>query len=384
MVYGSPAGNIYRSDDIGISGESARCTGEKRLRLTIRFRNETTYRTGAGGISWVNQAYENTGEFRLVFDKLPQLVESPGVMLSPLTFTNRDAVSYSLEVFQGNAPTAVFGLRNNTLGNHVVDVGSKASLFFTALLEKSFRRLRIFGLKFGSKFGMSLSQPVNLSPRVNLPIGISGDVNDTKVNSKKLGRVTFRRFLNFTGLEEVEVAVPINQVGFPTEMAEHFQLPVSGSKRNLQPAIKCPDRNKLVGCLPGDDALVVSNAPVPVKSSFNTPVGFVGICHFCQDPDHDLSGKLKAIPKVIVKKMVQIILAKDLSLPCMVTDIIGGIVHAFQRLQQRLVLLFSRCQFNLSYQFHKYIITYTSRLDNKEGWRIPLPAKAGSLLRQRL
>jgi len=348
------------------------------------FIDATTYRTGAGGISWGNQAYENTGEFRLVFDKLPQLVESPRVMLSPLAMANHDSVSDTAQVFKSDTPSSVFCLGNNTLADNMINVGSKAPLFFATLLEKSFRRLRIFGLKFSSKFGMSLSQPVNLSPGVNLPIGISGDVNDTKVNSKKLGRVTFRRFLNFTGLEEVEVAVPINQVGFPTEMAEHFQLPVSGNKRNLQPTIKCPDRNKLVGCLPGEDTLVVSNASVQIKSSFNTPVDFVGIRYLCQYPDHDLSGKLKTIPKVIIEKMMQIILAKGLSLPCMVTDIIGSIVHAFQRLQQRLVLLFSRCQFNLSYQFHGYIIAYTSRLDNKEGWRIPLPAKAGSLLRQRL
>jgi hypothetical protein len=31
------------------------------------------------------------------------------------------------------------------------------------------------------------------------------------------------------------------------------------------------------------------------------------------------------------------------------------------------MLLFSWCQFNLSYQFHKTIIAYTSRLDKKGG-----------------
>ena len=329
------------------------------------FIDATTYRTGAGGISWINQAYENTGEFRLVFDKLPQLIESPRVMLSPLAMANRDSVSDTAQVFQSDTPSSVFSLGNNTLADNVINVGSKAFLFFAALLEKSFRRFRIFGLKFGSKFGMSFSQAVHLGARVGLAIGVSGDIDNAKVYSKKLGRVTFWRFLNFAGLEEVEVAVPINQVGFPTEMAEHFQLPISGNKRNLQPAIKCPDRNKLVGCLPREDTLIVSNASVSVKSSFNTPVDFVGIRHLCQDPNDYLSREIKPITDVVVKNVVQVILAKSLYLPSMVTDIVGGIIHRLQSRKQGFMLFFSRLQLNLGNQLHTCIITYYSRLDNK-------------------
>ena len=330
--------------------------------------NTTAYRAGSGGILGVNEFDDHTCELGFVGDKLAKLVECPRVLLSPLAFPNRDSVSDTAQVLQSDTPSSAFSLFNNPLADCVVDVGSKASLFFRTLLEKSLRCLRIFGLKFRAKPSMSFSQSINLSPRVCIPIGVGGDVNDTEVNSKKLGRVAFRRHLNFTGLEEVEAAISINQVGFPTEMAEHFQLPVSGDKRNLQPAIKCPDRNKLLGCLPGEDTLIIGDAPLPVESSLNTPVNLVGIRYLCQNPDHDLSGKVEAAPKVIVEKVVQVILAKSLCLPSSLTDIVGGIVHAFQRLQQRLVLLFSRCQFDLRYQLHRCIIAYTSRLDKKEVW----------------
>ncbi len=150
-------------------------------------------------------------------------------------------------------------------------------------------------------------------------------------------------------------------------MAKELQLPVSSHKRNLQSAIKRPDRNELVGCLPGEDAFVVSNAPIPVENPLNAPVRLISIRYFCQNPDHDLSSKVETAPNVIVKQAVKVILSKGRCFPAPLTDIVSGIVHAFQCLHQRLVLLFSRCQFNLSYQFHNSIIAHSSRLDKKGG-----------------
>jgi hypothetical protein len=337
------------------------------LRGTVTLINTTAYRAGSGRVSWVNEFDENSHQPSLVLDKLAELVKRPGVLLPPLAFANRDAVSDMCQVFQGNTSTAVFGLRNNTLGYNVIDMGSKASFLFGTFLEKPLRRLRIFGLKFGAKFGMALSQPVDLSPRVNLPIGIGSDINDAKVNSKKLGRVACWRFLNLTGLKQVEAAILINQVGFSTEKPKQLQLTRPGDKRYLQATIKRPDGNKLVGCLPGENTLVVSDAPLPVESPLDAPVKLIGIRHLCQNPDHDLSGKVEAAPKVVIKQVVQVILTKGLCFPSTLADIVGSIIHSLKRFQQRLVLLFSQCQFNLSYQFHKSIITYTSRLDKECG-----------------
>ena len=329
--------------------------------------NTTAYRAGSRGISGINEFDHHACQLSFILDKAAQLSECPRVLLSPLAMSNRDAGADTLEVFQGDPPSAVFSLHNNTLRDYVIDVLSKAALFFATLLEKSFRCFRIFGLKFGSKFGMPFPQPVDLSTRVNLPIGVGGDVNDTEINSKKLDRVTFWCFLNLTGLKEVEVAVPINQVGLPAEMAKHLQLPFSSDKRNLQPTVKRPDRNKLVSYLPREDTLIISDAPVPVENSLNMSVNLIGIRHLCQNPDHDLSSKVEATPKVIVKQMVQVILAKSLSIPCLFTDIVSSIVHTFQCFQQRLMLLSRRGQFDLCYQLHRCIIAYSSRLDKKGG-----------------
>jgi len=63
--------------------------------------NTTTYRASSGGVSRVNEFDENPSQPCFILNKLAQLPECPGVMLPPLTFANRDAVSYPLKVFKG-------------------------------------------------------------------------------------------------------------------------------------------------------------------------------------------------------------------------------------------------------------------------------------------
>jgi len=315
------------------------------------FINSSTSRAGARGISGVNQFNQNSRQPSFILDKLAKLVKCPGVMLPPLSFPNRDAVSYPLKVFQGNAPTAAFSPGNNTLADYVVDVSDKAPLFPGALLKKSFRCLSIFGLKFGAKFGMSLSQPVDLATGVNNAVRVSRKIDDTEVNPQKLVRVSFRRLLRLTGLEKIEAAISINKVGLTRKILKKRQMPVTGDKGNPQPSIESPDRNKLAGCLPGEDAFIISDATMPVEYSFGRAASLVGVGHLCQNPDHNLGSEVEPVSKVVVEQVVQVILAKCLCLPSLLAYVVGSIVYAFQRAQQYLVLLFGRCQFNLRYQF---------------------------------
>jgi hypothetical protein len=334
------------------------------------FIDTTTGGAGSGRVTRVNQRHQYSGELGLVLNKLAKLIESPRVMLPPLALVNRNSVTDTAQIFQSDSPASVFSLCNNALANRVIDICSKTSLFTRTLCEKSFASLRTFSLEFATKFRMPFSKPIDLSARVNLPIGVGGNIDDAEVNSKKLSGVAFRRLLNLTGLEEVEAAISINQVGFPAEMVKHFQLPVSDRKRNLQPAIKCPDRNGFIRQLPGEDTLVISDAPMPIESPLETPVGFVGIRHLRQHANHNLGRKVKSRAQVIVQKVVKVVLAKGLRFPRLLTDIVGSIIHSLQRLQQGLVLLSRRIQLNLSYQLHTLIIAQYSSVE-KEVRRIP-------------
>ena len=102
LVDGSHTGNVYGSVRIGGCGIPTLDTGEAGLRLTIAFITAATCGTRSAGIARVHRDNGQSGGLGLVFDKLPQLVESP-VAQQPAHFTrNRFCpVSNMREVFEG-------------------------------------------------------------------------------------------------------------------------------------------------------------------------------------------------------------------------------------------------------------------------------------------
>lgn len=314
-------------------------------------------------MSRINEHHEYPSQPCFVLYKVSELGKRPRVLLSPLASMNRDSRTDALKVFQGNTPSSVFSLRNNTLTDNMIDMSGKISLFARAVFQKALRCLRVFGLKFSSELGMALPQSVKLTSRIDLPIGVGGDIHNTEVNAKKLRGLLSWGFLYLANLVKIKIPIAVHKVSLPKKMLKKNEMAITSNEWQSKSATYCPNRNGFVYQLPGEDTLIVSNAPVRVKSPPNTLVNLVGICHLCQDSYHDLSGKVEAVANIIVKQVMQVVLTKGFCFPGMVADMVGSIVCAFQRFQQRLVLFFSRGQFDLRYQFHRYIIAYTSRLD---------------------
>ena len=366
-VYSGPAGNVASSDGISGSGESAGYTGEKGLRRTVMFINSATLRASLRSMPRVNQCHHHTGELSLILDKLAKLIESPGVVLSPLAPANRNSGADASQIFEGNTASSVFGLRNNTLGNAVVDVRSKPSFLAGTLNEQSLSSLRIFGLKLTPELGMALAQPVDLSAGVNSTIGVGSNIHDAEVDSQELSRVAERKFFNLAGLEKVKGAIPVNQVGLAKKMLKKLRLAWPSNKRDDQPSLGSPDGHGTGGYLPGKDAFVIGNAAAPVEGALDGTSGLVSIGNLRQHPDHDLRRQIEAAAQFVIKQMVKVILAEGLRLPGPFTDIVGGIIHRLQCIQQGIVLLWSGRQLNLRNQFHSLIIPQYSTLDKMGG-----------------
>jgi len=331
----------------------------------------------------VNEGYQHPGEFCLVLDKLAKLVKSPGVVLPPLALSNRDAVSDMGKVFKGDTPTAVFGLRNNTLGNTVIDVGGKPSFLIGTLNKQSLSRLSASGLELAPEPSVALTQAVDLRPGIDSAVRIGGDVHDAEVDTQELSWVAGRQFLDFAGLEKVESAVTVNKVGLTEHMSEKVRLACASDKRDGQPSPGRPDRDGAGSYLPGQDTLVIANAAAPVEGAPGITPGFISIGYLCQHSNHDLRRQIKAVAQVIVEQVVKVILAKGFGLPGPLADIVGGIVHCLQRAQQSSVLFRVRRQFDLRYQLHGNIIPQYSTLD-KKGEAHSSTGKTRGLLRQRL
>ena len=325
------------------------------MRFTIRLRDEATLRTGAGGISGVNQLHDYPCESSFILDKLPQLTERPRVLLSPLCFPNRDAVSDVGKVFKGDTSTAVFSLCNNILTNYVVYMSSKPLFFLGPLFEKSLCLFRAIGLKFRAKLGMAFSESVNLIPRVNFPIRVGNYVHNTQVYTQKAIRLIWCWLRGINHDCQIEGAITKNKVGLS-------HLPIKSS------FLICPnpDRDYLatfeskygnfIQPLPREDSLVINHRRVGFEIMHYFSISLVALRNSCNRSYCHLGGKPVMLPKVAIDHVMKVILPKGKSLKSLTRCVVTSFVETLHSLKKRLVLLWARGKFNHQSLLHNYIV----------------------------
>ena len=90
-------------------------------------------RTGETRVSRVDQRDLDALLSGFVFNEAPKLSKRPRVKVATLGLFSSDSGAYPLEVFQGNPAPSAFGLRDQILGDRMVDVGGEAPLPAAAL-----------------------------------------------------------------------------------------------------------------------------------------------------------------------------------------------------------------------------------------------------------
>src|SRR5690606_19589199 len=204
---GSPARNVASSDGIGRPSEAAADTPEMRLRRTVGFCHMPAGGAGPGGVPGIDNDHRNACQTSLVLDEGAKLMERPTVLDATLSLLNRDPFADALEVFQGDAATGAFGLRDQPLADDVVDITGEPLLLPPALLEKLFGRLGAFGLKPRPEFRITLSQAVQARAGVGLTVRVGSDVDDAEVHTKPVFRLPRRRLRHVYDNGEVETPV---------------------------------------------------------------------------------------------------------------------------------------------------------------------------------
>jgi hypothetical protein len=209
-----PTANIDRSVAISVGRETTANAQESLLIRTVTTINTTADLTGFGRVARVNQNHRHTGQTRLVFNLLAQIVKRPSVMLSPLAFSNRYSLTDALQIFKGYSHRVPFGLFNNLLGNFVVFVGRHSLLFAAAFFEQATGRFSTLALQLGSEFGVTLAKAIKVISGVGLAGAIGQDVFDTQVAPKIFRGLEGRILCHFTRGKEVEVTVNQHQITF--------------------------------------------------------------------------------------------------------------------------------------------------------------------------
>ena len=127
------------------------------MRRTIGFINVTTSRTGAAGVSGVNQEHRHANSFGFVRHEGAKLEERPTMQGCPLRATNRDPLANAPQIFQGNRSICVFRFGNQFFTDAVVGIFGKTALAPRKPFQLALGRARAFGLQFGPQAAVSVA-----------------------------------------------------------------------------------------------------------------------------------------------------------------------------------------------------------------------------------
>jgi GNAT superfamily N-acetyltransferase len=182
LVDGSP-GNVHGSVYVGVCGIATFLTQEPLLRLAICFLTMPTHATGAACVARVYQNHAHALALCLVAEKQPQLVEGPTRALPSLRPSNRCSLPNSLEVFERECLTVVFGLPHKALAHFVVDLTLKACLFAGKLTQAPARTAGVGFLEPLAVLKASFAYLSDLCAAVLLTLRVSRKVDQAEINT---------------------------------------------------------------------------------------------------------------------------------------------------------------------------------------------------------
>lgn len=332
---------------------------------TIAFLNTTTYRTRSGGVPRVHQDHGNASQARFVLDLPPQIVKSPGVMLSPLALSNRCPLADTRQVFQGNGAIGAFGLLNNPPGDHVVHILRKAALLAFALSQQTPGGLGALALQSGSQSGVAFSQAVDVPASMDFSLTVGSDADNAQVDAQSfLGLYWLRRFY-FTGCQQVERSVYQEQVTLALLGLQQLSLVCPESIGNSLPTVHRPDGDLLLVLLPAQDPAVIGDGALLAEGSFALAVLLVRVCHFGNAAHGHLGRQAKTLAHIIVDQFVQAELPEGLFLPSALANVLTGGIGCVKCTLECISLFGSGQEFDLcSKAFHMASIAQKFYLDN--------------------
>jgi hypothetical protein len=362
QVYGSPA-DVNGSDGIGFASERARHAAEVVSGRSIALVNTTAFRTSPGSIAGINKDHPNSSETSLVLDKMPELGKTPRVQRSPLRLSSRDLRSYPLEVFEGNSALRALSLANEALGDHVVDMPGHPPFLVFALLEKFTSCLRLPGLEPLSDASVAVSQAFEMSARVLFSLGISSDVDYTKIDSEPVFGRTRQWLLHVNGSMQIPLIVSIDQIAFAMAKLEHPPCSLIADERNALSSNHRPNGDCFVE-IP-ENTVVVGDGAKRFESTPSFLIRLVGTRNLGDSTNYHLSREIEATLHFVIDQLMKLILPKTLAPPSHLAVGVGGLVSPLKRVFERLCLFICGVKLYRNDQPHARIVRIVLRFSQR-------------------
>jgi hypothetical protein len=331
-------------------------TDKDGLTAPIAFVNLPTLAAFLAGMPGVNQQQWNPRKQALVFQELPQLVESSIAVSGSLLLANPGLLANAFQVFDGNRPLRVLGKINQPPTDTVIHILLKpglspGKLFEPALGGPGSYRLQIVPAAL-------IPPPFLLYLVRSLDDTIAGDhdIVDPHVDTDNIIYFLFWLFFNFTGRIQVELTFDAAEIRLTSLGFQQAVLVCPAGVGDLQSSSQRPDGDITLVCVPLQNAIIVSDCSLVGKLPFLLPVKFISIGHLADRSDNHLGRQLVMLSNVVVDQLVDIVLLESLLIPGHAADGVAGPVGFLERIQQDLLFICCAEQFDLGGEFHRTIV----------------------------
>ena len=219
-------------------------------------------RAGARRVARVNRNHFHAREGGFVFEKAPQLSESPIRVLGRLRFLNRSPLANMRTFFDRNRPIRVFSLRDKLFRDTMVHIALIAALPAAKFLEPTLCGARADALQDVAAILKPLAVAFNLCTSIALTVTICSDISYPEVNANGVFNFFGGWFKHFADSQQKEIAFVVHEVGLALSRLKQLRLTFAALIRNPLTAGDRPDSHKPFFRAPRQDSIVKGESGV--------------------------------------------------------------------------------------------------------------------------
>jgi len=219
-IPGGPA-NVLRRDGVGGASEPAPDAFEPPSIRSIPTIYPPAQRAGLARIFRIDQHDPDALLLGLVLKECAQLTKRPEMEVAPLCPSDFDPGSDSLEILQGNPQARAFGLRDQILGDCMINMGSHPSFFETAFAQPPLGGFCPILLKPTSQSRLARAVPSKLARGVRMALQgvgdslrIDRDPSQSQIHAQKVPGSSDRGFGDVHYLADKKIDTVPDKLGF--------------------------------------------------------------------------------------------------------------------------------------------------------------------------
>lgn len=351
-VYGGPASNIQSSVDIGMRHMVTRHAPKLVLGFAVLFGYMAAGGALAAGVTRINSDQQDACESGLVLQEQAQLRECPGMQYCSLLAPSRNPLANAGQFLDRQSTPGAFSLRNDLLGNIVVDTGGKVTLLAGEPFQFALRRTCLQLLNFRPQPPMTEADAFDFGTGVLLTVRRSSDIGNSQVNPEKIGRFNRRTFRQIDSAVQVEFSASIDQVSLSLNAVEPLFLVLAIDKRDYNATFWHRPQAHAVDTLESHDALIISNRAIWPENRADIFIAPKTLHGFSNGTDSHLSGQVKTFSDFSIRQSVDRRLTEYSGIESSAGGESRGLVYALHGLKQPFSLFGVGQELQLECQLH--------------------------------